>query len=135
MICMICKQDLPAGNFYWRASGRIVNQKCKSCYKEFYTGSKEKKLQRKNRRLKRVYGIDLQQYQTLFNEQFGLCACCRLESKLTLHVDHDHATGKIRGLLCYNCNIAIGYLREDLNRIYKVIDYLGLHKVFENSES
>jgi hypothetical protein len=76
----------------------------------------------RERYLKRKYGIDLEKYNQLLEEQFGLCAIC-LEEK-PLHVDHDHKTGIVRGLLCSNCNTAVGLLKDDALNIQGAINYL-----------
>jgi hypothetical protein len=79
--------------------------------------------------LKRLYGISEEEYDSLLVSQDFRCAICREESKALgknarLHVDHNHLTGKVRGLLCYACNIAIGFLEEDPDRVQKIMDYL-----------
>jgi hypothetical protein len=76
--------------------------------------------------LKRKYGITLEQYDAMLEAQGGVCAICR-EPRLkerTLHVDHDHETGEIRGLLCFRCNNALGDLRENYELFVKAADYL-----------
>lgn len=81
-------------------------------------------------RLRHDYGITLEEYNRLIDKQNGLCAICGNPPKggsptnQRLHVDHDHTTGKVRGLLCKNCNTAIGFLGEDLSRIEASIRYL-----------
>lgn len=55
--------------------------------------------------------------------QGGLCAICR-EAPAT-HVDHDHATGKVRGLLCFNCNGALGQFRDRQDLMLRAVVYLG----------
>ena len=63
----------------------------------------------------------------MFEEQNRCCKICgihRNNLKSSLHVDHNHNTGKIRGLLCHKCNRGIGYLNDDINLLTKVIDYL-----------
>jgi hypothetical protein len=55
--------------------------------------------------LKRRYGITPEQYQKMLDRQGGICAICgRPPKTLRLSVDHDHRTGRVRGLLCYQCN-------------------------------
>lgn len=78
------------------------------------------------------YGITLEEYKKMYDNQNGNCAICgehyelRGENKLkTLHVDHDHETGDVRGLLCHNCNSGIGYFKEDLNLIKRIEHYLS----------
>jgi hypothetical protein len=81
-------------------------------------------------RLRHDYGITLEEYTRLLDKQKGLCAICGKPPKggsptnQRLHVDHNHTTGKVRGLLCKNCNTAIGFLGEDLSRIEASIRYL-----------
>jgi len=59
----------------------------------------------------------------MFAEQDGLCAICR-EAKAE-HVDHDHNTGRVRGLLCFNCNGALGQFRDRDDLMLRAIAYLG----------
>jgi len=58
------------------------------------------------------YGISVQEYEELLDAQAGGCALCggTHRSGRRLHVDHDHETGRVRGLLCYPCNQAVGRL-------------------------
>jgi hypothetical protein len=58
--------------------------------------------------------------------QGGACAICKepRPEERTLHVDHDHETGKIRGLLCFRCNNALGDLRENFDLAQKAAEYL-----------
>ena len=77
------------------------------------------------------YGITTDEYDRLFVAQGGVCAVC-FEKETTkrkgvvrrLSVDHDHDTGKVRGLLCSWCNLAIGYLRDDALRAHSAVVYL-----------
>lgn len=59
-------------------------------------------------------------------EQGGVCAICgrRPREGTHLHVDHDHETGRVRGLLCFSCNVAVGQLQHDPTRIVRAADYL-----------
>ena len=83
----------------------------------------------KNLRLK--YGISTEEWEQLYREQNGLCAICGGVpggSAKKLHVDHDHATGRVRGLLCHACNIAIGLMRDDSERLRKATEYVERHR-------
>ena len=83
--------------------------------------------QRRTRILRR-YGITAQQYDALLQEQGGGCAVCsRLPEARPLQVDHDHATEAIRGLLCANCNSALGHAKDDIDRLRALIAYLEQH--------
>lgn len=63
--------------------------------------------------LRHKYGIGLADYNTLLAEQCGVCAVCgEGPDDQALHVDHDHETGRVRCLLCYGCNTAIGLMRD-----------------------
>lgn len=64
----------------------------------------------RNRVLVKLYGITAEQYDDLLAEQWELCALCSepRQKGFRLAVDHDHATGKVRGLLCHRCNVALG---------------------------
>lgn len=75
----------------------------------------------------RRYGTDLKIYDALFAEQHGVCALCvRPEREgWDLAVDHDHASGQVRGLLCRRCNAGIGLLRENPVILQRAIEYLG----------
>lgn len=76
----------------------------------------------------RRYGITIQQFNILSEVQNGLCAVCKQTEKgktsRYLSVDHNHQTGKVRGLLCHQCNIAIGCIKEDIKRAENIIIYL-----------
>jgi hypothetical protein len=78
--------------------------------------------------LKGVYGITLEQYETMLKHQNGKCQICRKESKgRRLAIDHDHVTGIVRGLLCVGCNTLIGKLLDSPMRVRNVIRYLERH--------
>lgn len=88
-------------------------------------------------RYKRNYGIGLVEYKAMFEAQGGLCAVCKRENDVflkksgarkNLSVDHDHSTGKIRGLLCERCNHSLGKLREDFDIIINLAKYVQEHK-------
>lgn len=72
------------------------------------------------------YGMTLTDYEILYAKQQGKCAICEGSSngKGRLHVDHDHISNRVRGLLCFDCNSAIGKLRDDPELLYKAISYL-----------
>jgi hypothetical protein len=69
-------------------------------------------------------------YQRVIAEQNGLCAICgvaEVEHGRRFNIDHDHSTGKYRGLLCIRCNIGIGYFKDNRNHLSKAIEYLDTH--------
>ncbi len=81
--------------------------------------------------LKRRYGITLETYEQMLEDQDHLCKVCGSEGfplaehhKAKLVVDHCHETGKIRGLLCHNCNRALGLFRDSTLTLTRAIEYL-----------
>ena len=81
----------------------------------------------KNSKLKAAYGISYKEYQTMLEAQNGQCAICGTANtgkRKAFHVDHDHETGEVRGLLCGNCNSGIGNLRDDVGLLKRAIQYL-----------
>ena len=70
------------------------------------------------------YGISLEDYDILLARQGGACAICRQLSERPLCVDHCHVTGQVRGLLCRNCNSAIGFYCDDPSLTKAATDYL-----------
>lgn len=70
--------------------------------------------------------MSLEEYEQLFKAQDGKCRVCSTEpsDEKRLCVDHNHITGKIRGLLCDRCNRAIGLMKDDYSIIQKAANYL-----------
>lgn len=84
---------------------------------------------RRRSHLKRTYGITPEEYDMMLQEQGGVCAICgddRVPAHYTgLVPDHDHSTGKVRGLLCNQCNLMLGHARDDISILAKGIEYLN----------
>jgi len=80
-------------------------------------------------RLRTLYGITEADYETMLEKQGGRCAICRTDTvggnSRHWHVDHDHSTGVVRGLLCHRCNMALGYFKDDPRRLVDALLYLG----------
>lgn len=76
-------------------------------------------------RFKYKYGISLEEYNDLLSKQDNKCAICKVDSEdRHLDVDHSHDTGKIRGLLCRMCNVALGHMKDSVEIIQNAIVYL-----------
>jgi hypothetical protein len=97
----------------------------------------------KNAWLLRYYKITLAEYRNLQEIQQGLCAIC-LNPEQSRHqngvlrelaVDHNHTTNEVRGLLCSNCNLAIGKFKDDTSLLAKAIEYLQKHEHRTNIEN
>jgi len=80
----------------------------------------------KNNKLRHKFGITIQDYNNMLEAQNGACAICGSigNGKKALAVDHCHTTGKIRGLLCDDCNNGLGRFRDNKQSLLKAIDYL-----------
>ena len=119
--CSICSELLTDKNYNgsikkWK-HGRCWN--CEKTIRSNYT--KKTKPQRRERNLNKLYGMDGTEYKDLLDNQNEVCAICGRKEKNThsnygvpkLCVDHNHKTGKVRGLLCNSCNTSIGKLLVD----------------------
>jgi hypothetical protein len=73
--------------------------------------------------LKSRYGIGADDFDRMVAEQGGLCAIC--ERPDPEHVDHDHVTGEVRGILCFNCNGGLGQFRDDVESLVRAAEYLA----------
>lgn len=78
--------------------------------------------------LRKKFGITQEQYEDLLAVQGGGCAICgsteTIRGKRSLCIDHDHATGKVRGILCHRCNVCIGQAHDDPELLRKAVAYL-----------
>jgi hypothetical protein len=81
-------------------------------------------------RIFREYGLSVRDWAKMYLEQNSRCAACGdflLFDKST-HIDHDHVSGKVRGLLCHVCNLAIGLAKDSPEKLRGMADYLERHK-------
>lgn len=110
-----------------RAYGRAYREKNRVQRREYARRyAAENKERFLGYRLKRHFGITVEDYRAMFEKQGGVCAICGAPppNKRGFHVDHDHKTGKIRGLLCHHCNVGIGNLRDSIDMLRKALAYL-----------
>lgn len=86
------------------------------------------KLRAKGKDIERTYGITLKEYERLYVMQNGMCAICHhpepVKGRLFLAVDHNHRTGRVRGLLCSRCNMALGSFGDSIENLSSAIRYL-----------
>lgn len=150
--CARCGETKPFDQFYSRGKRPGHNSYCKPCshikraewgkanqdkenawnraYEKTVTPEK-----RAERKLRKDYKMTLADYEAMLASQGGGCAVCGSPppSDRRLHVDHDHSCcdkkytcGKcVRGLLCLNCNAALGHVRDNKETLVKLIDYLA----------
>lgn len=139
-ICRKCGQELSLKDFPALASMRLgVRKICKKCYSSHSRDWTVKNPDRSfDGHLRRSFGITLADYNAMLEQQGGVCAICgggptarsnrrRGGGKVfipRLVVDHDHASGKVRGLLCSTCNTGIGGLKDDAALVRRALEYL-----------
>lgn len=114
-----------------RADWRKRNEKRIKEWQKIYKNDPEKREQRKvyhKQYWLKQYGLTVEDYDKLFEDQNGRCAICKSDSfdkrRKALAVDHDHVTNKIRGLLCRRCNQAIGAFQDNPDLLRKAATYL-----------
>lgn len=134
-ICTKCGKELPLSEFsHKRPKGRKpgLQPRCKLCSKEDTKNWREEQSEDRIRDLyyKRTYGLSLQDFNSLFSEQKGKCKICDRDLSL-VHlsgdravVDHCHTTGKVRGILCNECNRGLGYFRDNVESLMNAVNYL-----------
>ena len=130
---MTCSKEKLATDFYVRNKITMVrHSSCKECDKDRVKARHQENPERtRNNDLKRNYGITLKEHQQMFDQQQGVCAICKNEGDgkwKKLCVDHDHKTGKVRGLLCSNCNRMLGLVGDNINALTNAVSYLKKHK-------
>ena len=136
-ICSRCKTEKSISEFNKskpRKGG--LNCWCRECFNKYQRDRRKlvpksiKYGKDRKHNLCYKYGISLTDYNIMFQKQIGYCAICgKCQSKLKkpLYVDHNHLTGKVRGLLCGKCNSALGYLDVDNSHtlfLINAINYL-----------
>lgn len=92
----------------------------------YYALDKDARRERSRKGRFRTYKLTEDQYQEMFDRQGGMCAnCLHLPG---VHVDHCHETGKVRGILCLDCNVGLGHFRDDPSLLRAAAEYLERHK-------
>ena len=107
---------------YYRAHKQEINERNRAYY---HAHKQDIQPILRRGQLKRLYGISSADYDALLAKQDGVCAICGKPSEETLCVDHCHATGTIRGLLCRKCNTGLGCYEDDPATMITSLAYLG----------
>ena len=137
-ICKTCKESKPITEFHKRKDGKAgTRSSCIVCMRkkhlEYYhsRGGKELQADRSYKHNLKKYGLTEEDYKSLLEGQQGRCAICRSDetqrtnTRYNLFVDHCHATGKVRGLLCHHCNVGLGHFKDQQELLNKAIEYLN----------
>ena len=129
--CKSCDTTKPIDDFYLRNKTSMVRHStCKECDKKRVKENHDPVVYR-NAELQRRYGITQQDYEVMIAEQNNQCAICNATEPGGRHnsgyfvVDHCHTTGKVRKLLCHNCNTALGLVGDNISTLQKMIEYLN----------
>lgn len=143
--CIRCAQTKPASefhkdrkridglSFYCKKCNHLADQAQKDRDPETYRARQARRSYKWALRTK--YGLTLAEYEAMADAQGGVCAICKRPQTAVsktgavklMPVDHDHRTGKNRGLLCDPCNIGLGAFEDDIVRLSAAIDYLLRH--------
>lgn len=128
--CPYCNKDKPSESFARTSSY------CEPCRKQYrrdniertraYTAANRDRI--RDASFRKIYGITLEHYNHLLSKQNGRCALCRTDvpgGRGHFHVDHNHETGKVRGLLCHNCNIGLGNFRDNPELLRRAARYIS----------
>lgn len=141
-ICCTCKQEKPLDAFRnerKRKNGK--SSQCRLCRAEWYQNNLARERERgrnwhkenperskrntQDFKLRKNFGITIEQYEQMLLEQQNLCAICQSPSEgQALGVDHNHHTGQVRALLCSQCNFGLGHFKENPALLHAAVAYL-----------
>lgn len=129
--CSRCGQIKPLDAFYPSSSRpRGVTAHCIPCRRaysaEYYRANEDYRTKSRYRLLESKYGVDKDLYDRIFTEQGGLCAICKSPPPelRPFHLDHDHVTGKPRGLLCARCNSMLTHFGDRPEGLLRILAYV-----------
>lgn len=113
-VCRLCGVEKPISEFYFRKDSGRYRSECKACFKDIVRF--------------RQTGWSPEDYEEAYVKQYGRCAICGCKLNSSRYTrfagDHDHKTGKLRGLLCTNCNTALGLFKDSIERLDSAKRYL-----------
>ena len=109
-VCRVCLTAKDLGHFYFRNDSKKYRRECRECMVHQHRTYK--------------FGIAREQWDAMYAKNKGRCWICHAKPKQALAVDHCHKSGKVRGLLCSNCNTGLGLFRDNQNLLTRAIQYL-----------
>lgn len=129
--CRSCKKRKPLSDFKLRRGK--PESLCRDCHnadmRKRYADPEYKRKMR-DRVFRKKYGISADEYDAMLVRQHGRCAICGTHKPGGPHdcfvVDHDHETGAVRGLLCMDCNLGIGCLKDNIRIVVAAAQYLAM---------
>ena len=136
--CRVCGEEKNlVDEFYFVRKNPTLpssySNECKECtVKRTTEYNKKNSKSVRSQYLKRNYGLTFEEFETMLSDQDNCCAVCGGKETYGRHkrftVDHNHNTGKVRGLLCHRCNTAIGLVNEEIHTHKSMIEYLESHE-------
>jgi hypothetical protein len=133
LLCTSCRVVKNVSNFALRTDTKVprVRSNCRECLAANATlknreNHSDAQVYWWSRQIAK-YGLTPQSWKELFDSQGGKCAICHVDvnGKKRFHVDHDHNTGQVRGILCTKCNVGIGALKDDAETVFNAYLYLS----------
>ncbi len=125
--CTNCLCVLSIDSFYqWKKSDgkEYISGWCKVCTRKIQKKDRDIKQYTRKRRYRKL-GLTIEIYDAMLIEQDNVCKLCKRPPRtMKLAVDHCHDTGKVRGLLCTNCNTAIGVIEKNQGRMREILEYV-----------
>lgn len=119
------REQLSARNKIWKKNNPDKIKKRAAIWRIKYKARNDRN---RRERIIKSYGMSVADYEAMLAAQKGLCAICKDAGAYRICIDHDHLTGKVRGLLCDNCNHGLGVFRDNIDLLYEAISYLKLCK-------
>lgn len=136
--CFKCSEEKDSHQFHKDRSKKFgITSTCKACATKntaahYYRNKTDLNRSRTVYTLRKVYGITPEQWNACFEEQGRRCATCKTaepgNKRGTWATDHDHKTGKFRGILCTGCNLALGAAKDSTETLVSLIEYLRKHQ-------
>lgn len=130
-ICIGCEKSLPVTEYKNQGISKYRRSRCYPCHQLQKAEWSRRTNSARKGNLKSKYGLTLEQYDILVQKQQGVCAICKLPEKAiqrgkicSLSVDHCHRTGRVRALLCNNCNTSLGLLKENVDIVSSLYQYI-----------
>jgi hypothetical protein len=138
--CIRCSAEKPLSEFYVdRAKHNGLRSACKECDKEkgaLRRKNHPEKVKREvqNSKYIKKYGLTSDDVERMRQEQQNCCSICKhqLKDGIFTCVDHDHATGKVRALLCRGCNLVLGNAQDSEEVLLSAVEYLRKHRFVTN---
>ena len=130
-ICTKCKIEKDYSQFHKLKLGKQgLNPVCNTCRNTQQRANRD--LNGYRSQIKYKYGLSYEDYLNLLEKQNGICCGCKnpfyidKDSLSIPCIDHNHITGKVRGILCKRCNLALGYVNDNPKTLSNLIEYLSI---------